>query len=188
MITTVSIRNNPALYLHPITNQLYPDGKSHRNCRDPHASASARSQNHPSTHQYANSITRTTPRRRTCLTLVHKKCVRRFCREVGYSNDRKDIENEWRNETTWRKWTCPRQVLVYENCLNAILKHVNVTRFTNLWKCFFDLLHFPFFPTIFHPCAHPFNSVYAFSCYTTCASFLTIKFGVTPFFYEPKKL
>jgi len=30
--------------------------------------------------------------------------VRRLCREVGYSNnDRKGIENEWRNETAWRE-------------------------------------------------------------------------------------
>jgi len=72
MITTVRMRNNPALYLHPITKQLYPDEKSYRNCRDPHVSASARSQNHPSTHQFANSITRTTSRGSTRLNLGHK--------------------------------------------------------------------------------------------------------------------
>jgi len=46
MITTVPIRNNPALYLKlPIRNpnQQYPDGKKCRICRDPHVSASARS-------------------------------------------------------------------------------------------------------------------------------------------------
>jgi len=72
MTTTVSMRNNPDLYLHPITKQLYPDGKSYRNCRDPHVSASARSQNHPSTHQFANPIIRTTPRGSTSLNLAHK--------------------------------------------------------------------------------------------------------------------
>jgi len=44
----------PSLVSPPHNKKLYPDGKSYRNCRDPHASASARSQNHPSTHHHKN--------------------------------------------------------------------------------------------------------------------------------------
>lgn len=33
-----------------------PDGGNCRKCRDPHVSASARSQNHPSIHQFVNPV------------------------------------------------------------------------------------------------------------------------------------
>lgn len=82
MTTTVSIRNNPALYLHPITKQLHPDEKNQRNWKDPHVASSDRFQNHPSTHQFDNPITRTTPWGSTIVNLCLQNCVRRlFCRE-----------------------------------------------------------------------------------------------------------